>query len=118
MVKAGDALVQIDPRPYQAALDQAVAKKAQDEATLKNAELDLQRYAGLAKEDSVSRQNTTRNRRRSTNSSRNQRRPSVYRQRPDASRLHPDPICRSRGRRDFALLTSAILSMPLTRRAL
>jgi multidrug efflux system membrane fusion protein len=48
--------VQIDPRPYQAALDQAVAKKAQDEATLKNAQLDLARYAGLAKEDSVSRQ--------------------------------------------------------------
>ena len=56
MVKVGDPLVQIDPRPYQAALDQAVAKKAQDEATLKNAQLDLQRYAGLAKEDSVSRQ--------------------------------------------------------------
>ena len=56
MVKVGDVLVQIDPRPYQAALDQAVAKKAQDEATLKNAELDLQRYAGLAKEDSVARQ--------------------------------------------------------------
>jgi multidrug efflux system membrane fusion protein len=48
--------VLIDPRPYQAALDQAVAKKAQDEATLKNAQLDLARYAGLAKEDSVSRQ--------------------------------------------------------------
>ena len=45
MVKEGDVLVQIDPRPYQAALDQAVAKKAQDEASLKNAQLDLQRYA-------------------------------------------------------------------------
>jgi multidrug efflux system membrane fusion protein len=56
MVKEGDVLVQIDPRPYQAALDQAVAKKAQDEATLKNAQLDLVRYAALAKEDSVSRQ--------------------------------------------------------------
>jgi multidrug efflux system membrane fusion protein len=53
MVKQGDLLVQIDPRPYQAALDQAVAKKAQDEATLKNAQLDLARYAGLAKEDSI-----------------------------------------------------------------
>ncbi len=53
MVKQGDVLVQIDPRPYQAALDQAVAKKAQDEATLKNAQLDLARYAGLAKEDSI-----------------------------------------------------------------
>jgi multidrug efflux system membrane fusion protein len=56
MVKEGDVLVQIDPRPYQAALDQAVAKKAQDEATLKNAQLDLARYAGLAKEDSVAAQ--------------------------------------------------------------
>ncbi len=56
MVKEGDVLVEIDPRPYQAALDQAVAKKAQDEASLKNAQLDLVRYAALAKEDSVSRQ--------------------------------------------------------------
>jgi multidrug efflux system membrane fusion protein len=56
MVKQGDVLAQIDPRPYQAALDQAVAKKAQDEATLKNAQLDLVRYTGLAKEDSVAAQ--------------------------------------------------------------
>jgi multidrug efflux system membrane fusion protein len=56
MVKEGDVLVQIDTRPYQAALDQAVAKKAQDEATLKNAQLDLVRYTGLAKEDSVAAQ--------------------------------------------------------------
>ena len=56
MVKQGDVLAQIDPRPYQAALDQALAKKSQDEASLKNAQLNLQRYAGLAKEDSVSLQ--------------------------------------------------------------
>src|SRR6516225_12134148 len=37
MVKEGDVLVQIDARPYQAALDQALAKKAQDEASLANA---------------------------------------------------------------------------------
>lgn len=49
MVEKGDILVQIDPRPYQAALDLALSKKAQDEATLKNAELDLQRYSTLAK---------------------------------------------------------------------
>jgi len=47
MVKQGDLLVEIDPRPYQAALDQAVAKKAQDEANLANANLDLQRYTQL-----------------------------------------------------------------------
>jgi membrane fusion protein, multidrug efflux system len=43
-VKQDDLLVQIDPRPYQAALDQAVAKKAQDEANLANMRLDLQRF--------------------------------------------------------------------------
>jgi membrane fusion protein, multidrug efflux system len=56
MVKEGDILVQIDPRPYQAALDQALAKKDQDEANLKNAQLDLQRYGTLAKEDFATRQ--------------------------------------------------------------
>lgn len=56
MVKEGDLLVQIDPRPYQAALDQAQAKKAQDEANLRNAELDLERFSTLAKSDFASRQ--------------------------------------------------------------
>jgi multidrug efflux system membrane fusion protein len=48
-VNAGDVLAEIDPRTYQAAYDQAVAKKAQDEANLRNAELDLTRYEKLAK---------------------------------------------------------------------
>ena len=56
MVKEGDMLVEIDPRPYQAAYDQAVAKKAQDEANLKNAQLNLARYNQLAKQDFASRQ--------------------------------------------------------------
>jgi membrane fusion protein, multidrug efflux system len=47
LVKEGDLLVEIDPRPYQATLDQAKAKKAQDEANLANANLDLQRYTKL-----------------------------------------------------------------------
>ena len=47
IVKEGDLLVEIDPRPYQAALDQAKAKKVQDEANLANADLDLQRYTKL-----------------------------------------------------------------------
>lgn len=47
LVNQGDLLVQIDPRPYQAALDQAKAKKAQDEANLANANLDLQRFTKL-----------------------------------------------------------------------
>src|SRR5438445_9920777 len=47
IVNQGDLLVEIDPRPFQAALDQAKAKKAQDEANLANANLDLQRYTKL-----------------------------------------------------------------------
>jgi multidrug efflux system membrane fusion protein len=46
-VKQGDLLTKIDPRPYQAALDQAKAKKEQDEANLANINLDLQRYIKL-----------------------------------------------------------------------
>src|SRR6202045_4124238 len=47
MVNQGDLLAEIDPRPFQAALDQAKAKKAQDEANLANANLDLQRFTKL-----------------------------------------------------------------------
>lgn len=46
-VKEGDTLVEIDPRPFKAALDQATAKKAQDEANLANARLDLSRFTRL-----------------------------------------------------------------------
>jgi membrane fusion protein, multidrug efflux system len=56
MVNEGDLLVQIDPRPFQAALEMAQAKKAQDGANLKNAQLDLERYSALAKQDYASRQ--------------------------------------------------------------
>ena len=56
LVKQGQVLVQIDPRPYQAALDQATAKKAQDEASLKDAQLNLARYGALAQMNFASRQ--------------------------------------------------------------
>jgi multidrug efflux system membrane fusion protein len=56
MVKEGDLLAQIDRRPLQAALDQATAKKAQDEANLSNAKLDLARYATLAKQSFATQQ--------------------------------------------------------------
>ena len=55
-VKQGDLIAVIDPRPYQAALDAAMAKKDQDEAQLANARLDLQRYMSLAKQDFASHQ--------------------------------------------------------------
>src|SRR5215210_1625072 len=47
LVQQGELLAEIDPRPFQAALDQAKAKKAQDQANLANANLDLQRYTKL-----------------------------------------------------------------------
>lgn len=47
LVKKGDLIAQIDPRPFQATLDQAKAKKDQDEANLANANLDLKRYTDL-----------------------------------------------------------------------
>jgi multidrug efflux system membrane fusion protein len=47
MVKAGDLLAQIDPRPFRAALDQAIAKEAQDNAQLANTQLNLQRDSNL-----------------------------------------------------------------------
>jgi multidrug efflux system membrane fusion protein len=55
-VKAGDVIAQIDPRPYAAALAQAAAKKAADEASLANAQRDLVRYSSLANSSFASRQ--------------------------------------------------------------
>jgi multidrug efflux system membrane fusion protein len=55
-VKKGDVLARIDPTLYQAQLDQAVAKKAQDEAQLANAKLDLDRYEKLAATNATTRQ--------------------------------------------------------------
>lgn len=55
-VQAGDVLGEIDPALYKALYDQAVAKKAQDEATLANARLDLIRYQQLATSNAGSKQ--------------------------------------------------------------
>jgi multidrug efflux system membrane fusion protein len=55
-IKQGDLLAVIDPRPYQAAMDSAVAKKQQDQAQLSNAQADLARYASLVRQDFASRQ--------------------------------------------------------------
>ncbi len=55
-VAQGDLLAEIDARPFQATLDQALAKKAQDEASLANARLDLERYTTLVKQNFASRQ--------------------------------------------------------------
>jgi len=55
-VKTGDRLAQIDPRPFQAALDGTLANQAKDEATLANARLDLKRYEDTASKGFSSRQ--------------------------------------------------------------
>ena len=56
MVKAGQLLVQIDPRPFQVAVDQAQAQLLHDQALLSDAKLDLTRYQTLRKQDSVAGQ--------------------------------------------------------------
>ena len=56
MVTKGDFLAQIDPRPYQVALEQAQAQLAKDQALLKNAQVDLQRYNTLVAQNSVATQ--------------------------------------------------------------
>jgi multidrug efflux system membrane fusion protein len=55
-VKKGDLLAKIDPTVYQAQYDQAIGKKALDEANLANARVDLQRYTNLVTTNSVPRQ--------------------------------------------------------------
>jgi len=55
-VEKGALLAQVDPRPFQASLDQAIAKKVQDQATLASARLDLKRYQDLLPDGYVSGQ--------------------------------------------------------------
>jgi len=57
-VKKGDLLAQIDPTTFQATLDQAIAKKAMDEALLANAKNDLARYEQLAATNAINKQQT------------------------------------------------------------
>jgi len=56
MVKQGDVLAEIDPRPFQAQLLQAEGQFARDQALLKNAQLDLERYRNLFAQDSIAKQ--------------------------------------------------------------
>lgn len=55
-VRKGDLLAQIEPATYKAALDQAEAKKAQDQANLANARIDFERYSRLARTDYATKQ--------------------------------------------------------------
>lgn len=56
MVKEGDLLAEIDPRPYQVQLDQAQGQLTRDEATLKGAKLTLERYKSLLPSNTVTPQ--------------------------------------------------------------
>jgi multidrug efflux system membrane fusion protein len=56
LVSQGDFLAQIDPRPYQVALEQAQGQLAKDQASLADAELDLARYKTLVAQNSIARQ--------------------------------------------------------------
>ena len=56
LVKTGDFLAQIDPRPYQIALEQAEAQLVRDTALLSDARIDVERYRTLAAQDSIPRQ--------------------------------------------------------------
>jgi multidrug efflux system membrane fusion protein len=56
LVKAGELLAQIDPRPFEVQLTQAQGQLAKDQALLKNAQLDLERYRTLLSQDSISKQ--------------------------------------------------------------
>jgi multidrug efflux system membrane fusion protein len=56
IVKAGELLAEIDPRPFQAALDQAVGQLKRDQALLANAKVDMARYKTLLAQESVSDQ--------------------------------------------------------------
>src|SRR5277367_662599 len=56
LVHQGDSLALIDPRPYEAALQQVQGNLKRDQALLADARLDLKRYEGLVKEDSIAEQ--------------------------------------------------------------
>jgi multidrug efflux system membrane fusion protein len=55
-VKEGDLLAEIDPRPFQVQLEQAEGQMSRDEALLRNARIDLERYRVLFEEDSIPKQ--------------------------------------------------------------
>jgi len=56
LIRAGDLLAEIDPRPFQVQLTQAQGQAAKDQAALQNAKVDLQRYQTLAAQDAIPRQ--------------------------------------------------------------
>ena len=100
MVQEGDLLVQIDPAPFQAALNQATAKLAQDQASLLNAKQDLERTAVLSKQGNATQQlldQRTRQRRQPDGPGPG--RPGRHRERQGPARLHHHQFAADRPRR-------------------
>ncbi len=56
LVRSGDLLAEIDPRPFQVQLEQAEGQMGKDQALLKNAQIDLERYKVLFQQDSIAKQ--------------------------------------------------------------
>src|SRR4029077_3674438 len=56
LVKAGQLLAEIDPRPFQVQLTQAMGQLAKDQAQLANARADVERYRTLLAQDSIAKQ--------------------------------------------------------------
>ena len=118
MVKKGDFIAQIDPRPYQAALAQAQGQLAKDQALLAQAESDLDRYETLNKQDSISKQQVTDQQAlvaqdKAAISDRSGGRPD----RPAQPELHPHRVADHRTRRYFGSSTPGTISSRRTRPA-
>lgn len=105
-VKKGDLLGQIDPRTFQAQLDEAEATLAHDQVHLKNGEVNLQRYNELVKQDSIAVQ--TRSRPPSMNSMRRSPMTSLRSNTQRLSSLIPDSSPLSMASRESACSMSAI----------
>ena len=56
LVRSGDLLAEIDPRPFQVQLTQAEGQMARDRSQLRNAQLDLERYRGLLQQEFIPKQ--------------------------------------------------------------
>ena len=99
-VKAGDLLIELDARPFQAVLDQANATLARDEANLKNAQADLARYAQLVatqQRAGAAIRNPTSHRR--AGRGHRQKRPGRHRRRQAQRRVRFDPLAHRWDRR-------------------
>ena len=116
-VKAGDVLAIVDPRPFQAALDQAKAKKAQDEAQLVSDAKDLARFQDLVKKGAGTQQAVDQQQAKVDALERDHRlRSGRHRERRDAAQLCDDHRADQTGASVSARSMPATSFTPATRR--